>query len=55
MSKKIMIHADEEAVKQLRLATVSKYGKLFGHLILETNKALIEHAKKLEGEMDGIK
>jgi hypothetical protein len=46
------LQIDGETLNQLRIAIVKKYGMLYGHLKREVVKAIQEHAKKLEEEMN---
>jgi len=44
------LNCDENSMIQLRKAVINRYGKLYGFLKIEVNKALEERAKKLDKE-----
>lgn len=39
----------KDAAKEFRTAVTMTHGKTYGHMVVETSKALMEYAKKLKG------
>ena len=43
----------KDAAGEFRTAVTEVHGTTYGHMVVETSKALMEYAKKLRGDREG--